>query len=158
MPVYYCSPRRKVYHSTILLPASNASRSTVVRAFKLTAYLDEPEEVEVVEQQLNEHLDLDTLATLGVLCDQIVPPDEPLDEEDQTTRERLRGLVLSFLTGRAKRGIIERHMISSDGATESVLVSTLLQVCATFPVLRVHLTSCIGNTQTPTCRYQKPSK
>lgn len=114
--------------SILFILISTTSRSNPTRAARLIAHVDEPQEVEVVEQQLNEHLDLDTLATLGVLCDQIVPPDEPLDEDDQATRDRLRGLVLSFLTGRAKRGIIERHANALDGAAESVLVTALLQV------------------------------
>ena len=42
-------------------------------SFELTRHSDEPEEVEVVEQQLTEHLDMDPRVTLAVLCDQIFP-------------------------------------------------------------------------------------
>lgn len=91
-------------------------------------YPDEPEEVEVIEQQLTEHLDMDPNATLGVLCDQVVPPDEPVDEEEQAIRDRLRGLVLGFMTGRAKRGIVERHASSRDSPGEETLVREMYRV------------------------------
>lgn len=90
----------------------------------LTNCIDEPEEVEVVEQQLTEHLDMDPNVTLGVLCDQIVPPEEPMDEEDQAIRDRLRSLVLGFMVGRAKRAIVERHAQPA----EAVLVDGLVKV------------------------------
>lgn len=79
------------------------------RLCKLTRSTDEPEEVEVVESQLNEHLDMDPQVTLGVLCDQIVPTEDFVDEDDQVTREQLRSLVLGFMVGKAKRAILERH-------------------------------------------------
>lgn len=71
---------------------------------------------------------MDPRITLGVLCDQILPPEEPLDEEEQSIRVRLRSLVLSFLAGEAKRAIVERHAIAGSDA-EDVLVSGLLAVC-----------------------------
>lgn len=80
----------------------------------LTNGPDEPEEVEVVEQQLTEHLDMDARVTLGVLCDQIVPVEEAVDNEDQAIRDRLRSLVLNFMVGRAKRAIVERHADTAD--------------------------------------------
>lgn len=89
-----------------------------------SCHVDEPEEVEVVEHQLTEHLDMDPRVTLGVLRDQIVPLEEPLDDEDPTIRDRLRSLVLGFMIGRAKRGIVERHAQQ----TESVFVESLAKV------------------------------
>lgn len=71
---------------------------------------------------------MDPAVTLGVLCDQIVPPDEPIDDEEQVIRDRLRLLVLSFITGDAKRAIVERHTSSPGSAAEEVLVSGLLKV------------------------------
>jgi hypothetical protein len=44
---------------------------------------DEPGEVAVVKNVLIQHLELDSEVVLGVLCDQIVPPDEPMEEEDR---------------------------------------------------------------------------
>ncbi|RDB16769.1 Apoptosis inhibitor 5 [Hypsizygus marmoreus] len=85
----------------------------------------EPDEVIVVKKALTEHLDMDPKVTLGVLCDQIAPPEEPMDEEDQAIRSRLRHLVLSFLTGEAKRAIVERHALPGTAA-EEVLISSLL--------------------------------
>ena len=54
------------------------------------AGIDEPAEVAVVEKQLLEHLDLDPTVTFNVLCDQVVPTDDSLDDEDQAVRDRLR--------------------------------------------------------------------
>lgn len=47
-------------------------------------------------------------------------------------RERLRSLVLMYLSEDAKRGIIERHANSQNSA-EDVLVSNLLKVSTDFP-------------------------
>ena len=80
-----------------------------LRVYGLMMISDEPEEVEVVEQQLTEHLDMDPTVTLTVLCDQIIPTEDFADDEDQATREQLRSLVLGFMVGRAKRAIVERH-------------------------------------------------
>lgn len=80
-----------------------------------------------MKKALTEHLDMDPRITLGVLCDQIVPPQEPTDEEEQAIRDRLRSLVLAFLTGEAKRAIVERHAVPGSSA-ESVLVQGLLGV------------------------------
>ncbi|KAH9026572.1 hypothetical protein EDB84DRAFT_1401310 [Lactarius hengduanensis] len=57
----------------------------------------EPEEVAVVKMAFTQHLELDSGVTLGVLCDQIVPPDDPMEDEDKIIRERLRALVVAFL-------------------------------------------------------------
>ena len=89
--------------------------------------IDEPDEVTVVKKALTEHLDMDPKVTLGVLCDQVSPPDESMDEEEQAIRDRLRFLVLSFLTGEAKRAIVERHAMPSSVA-EGVLTNSLLAV------------------------------
>ncbi|KAH9010697.1 hypothetical protein EDB85DRAFT_1198159 [Lactarius pseudohatsudake] len=59
---------------------------------------DEPEEVAVIKMVLIQHLELDSKVTLGVLCDQIVPPDDPMEDEDKTIRERPEALVVAFLT------------------------------------------------------------
>ena len=92
-----------------------------------TTVSDEPDEVSVVKRMLSEHLDMDPAVTLGVLCDQIVPPDEPLDEEEQAIRTRLRSLVLSFVTGEAKRAV-DRHTSTPGSAAEDTLVTGLLRV------------------------------
>ncbi|KZT71675.1 hypothetical protein DAEQUDRAFT_723739 [Daedalea quercina L-15889] len=87
---------------------------------------DEPNEVSVVKRMLSEHLDMDPAVTLGVLCDQVVPPDEPMDEEDPATRTRLRSLVLPFMTGEAKRAI-DRHTSTPGSLAEETLVAGLLR-------------------------------
>ncbi|EDR11444.1 uncharacterized protein LACBIDRAFT_313616 [Laccaria bicolor S238N-H82] len=86
--------------------------------------IDEPDEVLVVKKALTEHLDMDPKVTLGVLCDQIVPPDEGVDEEEKQIRDRLRELVLSFLSGEAKRTVI-RHAVAGS-PSEELLLSSLL--------------------------------
>ncbi|KAF9241809.1 hypothetical protein BU15DRAFT_44574, partial [Melanogaster broomeanus] len=85
---------------------------------------DEPEEVAVVKAALLKHLDMDPSVTLGVLCDQIVPPEDDLDELERQTRERLRSLVLSFLATDAI-GVIQRHTDPPGSEAEQVLVSQL---------------------------------
>ncbi|KAJ7354533.1 hypothetical protein DFH08DRAFT_855179 [Mycena albidolilacea] len=93
---------------------------------------DEPDEVTVVKQALIAHLDFDPRVTLGVLCDQILPAEESMVDPDELyMRDRLRTLVLAFLTGEAKEAIVERHTVpGSDG--EDVLVEGLL---AAIPIL-----------------------
>ncbi|KII92709.1 hypothetical protein PLICRDRAFT_481801 [Plicaturopsis crispa FD-325 SS-3] len=85
---------------------------------------DDPDEVVVVKKALQEHLDMDPRITFGVLCDQITPVDEPMDDEDRQTRDRLRFLVLDFLTVYAKRNIVRYAGANSE--TEEVLVNGLL--------------------------------
>lgn len=94
---------------------------------------DEPEEIEVVQKALAEHLDMDPLATLSVLCDQIVPPDDISDEDDQIMRERLRLLVLDFLNVKAKRVIVERHANKAGNPCEKLLINCMLQTVLKLP-------------------------
>ena len=77
-----------------------------------------------MEHQLTEHLDMEPRVTLGVLCDQIIPPEGPPEDEDPIIRDRLRSLVLGFMTGRAKRALVERHA----SPTEAVFVEGLSKV------------------------------
>lgn len=90
--------------------------------------LDEPDEVTVVKKALAEHLDMDSKITLGVLCDQIVPIDEPVDPEDKATRDRLRTLVLAFIAGEAKRAIVERHASQAGSEQEQLIINGLFKV------------------------------
>ena len=82
----------------------------------------------VVKRALTQHLDMDPVITIGVLCDQIIPPDESLDDEEQVIRDRLRSLVLAFLAGEAKRPLIDRHANALGTPAEEVLVSGLFKV------------------------------
>ncbi|TCD61380.1 hypothetical protein EIP91_008534 [Steccherinum ochraceum] len=100
---------------------------------------DEPEEVKVVQKALIEHIDMDPVVTLSVLCDQVIPTEEELDEEDQVIRDRLRSLVLTFLTGDARRGIVERHAVPGSLA-EDVLVSGMFKAIPNLPHADVELT------------------
>ncbi|KAJ7213028.1 hypothetical protein GGX14DRAFT_446084 [Mycena pura] len=87
---------------------------------------DEPDEVDVVKQALLAHLDLDARVTLSVLCDQIMPAAEGTTDPDELfMRDRLRTLVLAFLTGEAKRPIVDRHALPNSEA-EAVLIDTFL--------------------------------
>ena len=83
---------------------------------------------------------MDPIITLGVLCDQVVPTEGDLNEEEQAMRDRLRSLVLSFLTGEAHRAITERHINSPSSPAEEVLVSGMLKVCvaSTVTILMTH--------------------
>ncbi|KAF5337644.1 hypothetical protein D9758_013030 [Tetrapyrgos nigripes] len=84
---------------------------------------DDPNEVNVVKRALVEHLHLDPRITLGVLCDQLIPPEGGIDPDDTT---RLRKLVISFLTGEIKKGSLQR-VISPDSEAESALVEGLIR-------------------------------
>nr|VWP02470.1 Homocitrate synthase [Ganoderma boninense] len=94
---------------------------------------DEPEEVTFVKRALTQHLDMDPVVTLGVLCDQVVPPDEPVDEEELAIRDRIRSLVFAFLAGEARRPLIDRHANCLESPAESVLVSGLFKAITKLP-------------------------
>jgi len=91
---------------------------------------DEPGEVVVVKNALIQHLEFDSKVTLGVLCDQIVPPDDPMEEEDRAIRERLRGLVVAFLAEDAREPLLARLRNQGDSGAEQeqALIDTLLKV------------------------------
>lgn len=71
---------------------------------------------------------MDPPVTLGVLCDQIVPPEEDLDDDERQTRERLRLLVLSFLATDAA-GAIQKYTDPPGSEAEHILVTQLFLVC-----------------------------
>lgn len=70
---------------------------------------------------------MDPKVTLGVLCDQFAPLSTDADEDEQVMRDRLRSLVIAFLTGEAKRAIVERHAVFAS-AVSSVLTRDMLEV------------------------------
>jgi len=98
--------------------------------FCLSLLPDEPGEVAVVKAALIQHLELDSKVTLGVLCDQIVPPDDPMEDEDRAIRERLRGLVVAFLAEEAREPLLARLQSQGDSGAEQeqALIDTLLKV------------------------------
>ena len=83
-----------------------------------------------MKNALIQHLELDSKVTLGVLCDQIVPPDDPMEEEDRAIRERLRGLVVAFLAEDAREPLLARLRNQGDSGAEQEqeLIDTLLKV------------------------------
>jgi hypothetical protein len=91
---------------------------------------DEPAEVAVVKTAIIQHLELDSKITLSVLCDQIVPPDEPIEGDDKVTRERLRTLVVAFLAEDARRPLLIKLQGQGDSCVEQeqALIDTLLKV------------------------------
>ncbi|KAI9447167.1 apoptosis inhibitory protein 5-domain-containing protein [Russula earlei] len=95
---------------------------------------DEPGEVAVVKTALIQHLELDSKVTLGVLCDQIVPPDDPMEDEDRAIRERLRRLVIAFLAEEAREPLLAQLRSLGDGGKdqEQALIDTLLKVTSKF--------------------------
>jgi hypothetical protein len=86
----------------------------------------------VVKAALIQHLELDSKVFLRVLCDQIVPPDDPIEDEDKLIRERLRRLVIVFLAEEAREPLLSRlQSQQGDGGgaeQELALVDTLLKV------------------------------
>lgn len=95
-------------------------------------YADEPEELAVVKTALIQHLEFDSKVTLGVLCDQIVPPDDPMEDEDKTIRERLRALVVAFLAEDARQPLLAQLQRQGRSAAEQeeALIDTLIKVRA----------------------------
>lgn len=95
---------------------------------------DEPEEVAVVKTALIQHLEFDSKVTLGVLCDQIVPPDDSMEDEDKTIRERLRALVVAFLAEDARQPLLAQVQGQGRRATEQedVLIDTLVKAVSKF--------------------------
>ncbi|KAE9403107.1 hypothetical protein BT96DRAFT_504396 [Gymnopus androsaceus JB14] len=82
---------------------------------------DEPNEVNVVRKALVEHLHMDPRVTLGVLCDQIIPPSEPADQEELAMRDSLRTLVLTFIAGELKKGNLVRYMPPRSEAEDTLI-------------------------------------
>ncbi|KAH9026559.1 hypothetical protein EDB84DRAFT_337845 [Lactarius hengduanensis] len=77
----------------------------------------------------SQHLELDSKVTLGILCDQIVPPDDPMDNEDKTIRERLRALVVAFLAQDARKPLLAQLQGQGRGAAEQgdALIDNLIK-------------------------------
>ena len=71
---------------------------------------------------------MDPGVTLGVLCDQIIPPEDPVDEEERQIRDHLRSLVIAFLKDDAAEVIIRKHTKTPGTNAENVLVGQLLTV------------------------------
>ena len=96
----------------------------------LSYVADEPEEVAVVKTALIQHLEFDSKVTLGVLCDQIVPLDDPMEDEDKTIRERLRALVVAFLAEDARQPLLAQLQRQGRGSAEQedALIDTLIKV------------------------------
>lgn len=84
----------------------------------------------MVKTALIQHLELDSKVTLSVLCDQIVPPDDPVEDEDKLIRERLRRLVIAFLADEAREPLLSRLQSQGDSGVEQeqTLIHTLLKV------------------------------
>jgi len=84
----------------------------------------------VVKTALIQHLELDSKVTLGVLCDQLVAPDDPTEEEDRVIRERLRRLVIAFLGEEAREPLLARLRSQGESGREQelALIDTLLKV------------------------------
>lgn len=93
--------------------------------------VDNAQEAEAVKKALQDHLDMDPDITLLVLCEQISPTDEPMNSEEDDTRNNLRSLVLSFLCLEAKKALITRHALPGSQG-EKILFDALLSVSALF--------------------------
>ncbi|KAF8070158.1 hypothetical protein FPV67DRAFT_1754654 [Lyophyllum atratum] len=122
------SPRVRVEGYAAITHLSNADHKLVKRNADVLLQLlqsDEVDEVSVVKKACMEHLDMDPKVTLGVLCDQIAPLDDTTDEEEQSIRDRLRSVVLAFMTGEARRAIVERHALPGSDAEEAYITNLL---------------------------------
>ncbi|KAH9026692.1 hypothetical protein EDB83DRAFT_1924088 [Lactarius deliciosus] len=94
---------------------------------------DEPEEVTVIKMVLIQHLELDSKVTLGILCDQIVPPDDPIEDEDKTIRKRPEVLVVAFLARDPRKPLLAHLQDQRCGAAEQedALIDTFIKAVST---------------------------
>jgi hypothetical protein len=89
-----------------------------------------------IRKGLDEHLDLEPTVTIGVLCDSVGPgpgveEQEQEQEQDEGSVERLRTLVLGFLSERMKKILL----IMKDEAgsePERILVEGVVRVSRFF--------------------------
>ncbi|KAH9168285.1 hypothetical protein EDB89DRAFT_2205368 [Lactarius sanguifluus] len=79
---------------------------------------DEPEEVAVIKMVLIQHLELDSKVTLSILCDRIVPLDDPMEDEDKTIREHPEALAVAFLTQDTRKPLLAQLHGQRCGAAE----------------------------------------
>ncbi|KAH9024852.1 hypothetical protein EDB84DRAFT_1506215, partial [Lactarius hengduanensis] len=72
---------------------------------------------------------LDSKVTLGVLCDQIVPPDDLTEDEDKTIRERPEALVVAFLAQDPRKPLLTQPQGQRRGAAdqEDAPIDTLIK-------------------------------
>ncbi|KAF9258846.1 hypothetical protein L218DRAFT_876210 [Marasmius fiardii PR-910] len=113
---------------TTLSTLSKAENKWVKRNADVLVQLlqsDEPNEVNVVRKALVEHLRMDARVTLGVFCDQVVPLDQQMDEDEMQMRDRLRTLVLDFVANEVKKDQWKKIAVPG-GEAEAVLVRGLM--------------------------------
>ena len=70
------------------------------------AVADDEQEVVVVKRALQEHVDLDPSGTIDVLCSQCAFDPSSLDEEERVLRERIRVLIVNFLSEKFRTCIV----------------------------------------------------
>ncbi|KAG6874454.1 hypothetical protein C0995_010362 [Termitomyces sp. Mi166 len=124
------TPSVRIEGYTAVTELSRANNRLVSRNADVLLQLlqsDERDEVEIVKNALLEHLEMDAKVTLGVFCDQMAPLDESMDDEEKEIRDRLRKVVLKFLTQDARKVIVERHAVPGSEAEET-LIDNLLAV------------------------------
>jgi hypothetical protein len=63
-----------------------------------------------------QHLELGSKITLSILCDQIIPADDPMEDEDKVIREQLPTLVVAFFLEDLRRPLL----IKSQGTLEMI--------------------------------------
>ncbi|KAH9025303.1 hypothetical protein EDB85DRAFT_2149890 [Lactarius pseudohatsudake] len=91
-------------------------------------FADEPEEVVVIKVVLIQHLELNSKVTLGVLCDQIVPLEDPMEDEDKTIRELLEALVVAFLAQDTRKPLAQlQGQRRGPAKQEGTLIDTLIK-------------------------------
>ncbi|KIJ39419.1 hypothetical protein M422DRAFT_781003 [Sphaerobolus stellatus SS14] len=86
---------------------------------------DEPVELKQIKDSLIAHIKLDPPATIGVLCDHC-SLDADLTAEEKEDREKLRKLVLLFLSNGAKKEVFS-HFREPGSEAEDVLRNGLMK-------------------------------
>ncbi|EIN11204.1 hypothetical protein PUNSTDRAFT_118713 [Punctularia strigosozonata HHB-11173 SS5] len=119
-----------------ILAVSQEDRKWVRRNADVLVQLlqsDDAQEVKFVGRKLAEHLDIDPRATFGVFLDQIVPPDESREPDEQVIRDNLRRLVIAYMRDEVKRGSIVRHC-QQNGDVDNAVVNGMLRAVAKLDV------------------------
>lgn len=58
--------------------------------------------------------------TLAVLCDQLYPSGDEMDDEEKQIRERLRLLVINFLLEDGRESILRQPPIETDALLDGI--------------------------------------
>lgn len=119
------SPLISLAFPTVAPPVLLISKSSHFLSIFPPRNIDEPVELKQIQDSLIAHVKLDPPAAIGVLCDHC-SLEADLGVEEKEDRERLRKLVLLFLSGRAKEAVFA-HFHGPKSEAEEVFRNGLIR-------------------------------